>query len=235
MTELSLEEQFINHLTHRTYSSNVAWPSLIGDCRRKLAYMHHQFPALPIDLESAKAFLEGTGIHLALEQELVRANIKIKQVPKFYWKLGNYELAIKVDGVIEYLGKEMVYEAKSCSGSSFSSMMISGEIPHRYYLQLQCYLAALNLELGLLFLWNKGYKEGASGYNGQLIGKIVVPRNPDAIEEVKERLDTVYNSTPDNLPPQDFKPGPDGKLPYECRKCPFVNLCYPDSYKGAIK
>lgn len=238
MYNLTPEQQFEEHLLNSTVSPQMyKWPSCIGNCRRQLAYAYHKFSFLPVKLESAKAMLEGTGIHIALTNELLRSGLyKYREKPKFQWNIDeNTQIPIKVDGIIEYLNKDMVFEAKSVSGNSFNNIMIKGELDNTYYMQVQLYMAALDLNFAFMFLWNKGYDPNERGFKGRLLGKLIIPRDPAIVDEVKQRYMTITNSTPDKLPDRDIPLQPNGKLQYKCKSCRFVQHCYPKQYEDEKK
>lgn len=232
------EQQFEEYLLNLDVHPDMyKWPSSIGNCRRQLAYAYHKFQPLPASLKTAKALLEGTGIHSALTKSLLRSGLyEYQEHPKFEWNLNDkVKMPIKVDGIIKYLNQKMVFEAKSASGNSFNSMMIKGELSKTYYLQVQIYMAALNLNCAFMFLWNKDYDPKEIGFKSRLLGKMIVPRDASAIDEAIERYMTVSQSTLDSLPERDIPLQKDGQLRYECKGCRFVDTCYPKQYAEQMK
>jgi len=124
-----------------------------------------------------------------------------------------------VDAVLMINGNEVPVELKSISEFGFKKWKDLNSHDPKHYTQLQLYLWALDLPVGILLYENK---------NNQALLKFETKRDDAHIEEVLDSFRKAYNVFQDgNLPERPFE-----KDSKECSNCDAKIYCWADSRVG---
>jgi hypothetical protein len=195
------------------------YPSGIGSCLRK-QYYDFVSPKPPTPEELA-IFATGKGIHEAVADALQNSGVVSVdriEMPVSLQLSKEVTLTGRVDILLaKMMGREVIVEVKSSSHLP--------QQPHEnHVMQLQTYLHALNLELGLLLYWDKR--------TGQ-ISSFRVERDASWLNKIGERtfiLDAHLRA---------------GRVPlreafvmgkyWECDYCPYLAECDPFNLNGVEK
>lgn len=189
------------------------YPSGIGACIRK-QYYEFVKPKVPSP-ETLAVFATGRGIHEAVAEALSKSErVKIEHT-EFPVRLDiaqEVRLSGRIDVLLaEVAGKRAVLEVKSVS-------RLPVEPHENHILQLQAYLHALDISLGLLLYWDKR--------TGELICFNV---NKDAswLQKIGERVVILdQHLKVQKLPHREaFLLG----RYWECDRCPYLEECMPFS------
>jgi hypothetical protein len=195
------------------------YPSGIGSCLRKQFY-DFVSPKPPTPEELA-LFATGKGIHETVAEALRKSGlVKVDQVemPVTLNLSSEVSLSGRVDIILaEMSGKRVIVEVKSSSRLP--------DQPHENHtMQLQTYLHALNLELGLLLYWDKR--------TGQL-ASFRVERDASWLKRIGERtfmLDAHLRVKKAPFREAFFT----GKY-WECDYCPYLAECDPFAVQGVTR
>ncbi len=204
--------------------------SLSGNCVRKLAYIHLDYPeeGKEIDSRAKITFFLGDLVELALLKLAKLSGCYI-----FATGLNQIEVSINIDGVeiaghpdgfLLHEGNLYIVECKSMSDYGFKDFE-KGKISYEYLAQVNMYMYALKLDKAIFVALDK---------NNSLLGERVVKRDNKIIKECLERFKKAIKATDNNLPEREYKPDEKGKLPWQCGYCPYWRLCYPEAERVLV-
>ncbi|MDP8022876.1 MAG: CRISPR-associated protein Cas4 [Nitrososphaeria archaeon] len=193
---------------HQT-TKGIYYPSYVGSCLRKQFYIYTAGES--VTSEELVIFMTGKGVH-ELVVKAFGEKVRIESVEE---KI-NLEFTdkIKLSGRIDIIiadieGKKYLIEVKSASKTPDSPY-------ESHVLQLHAYMQALKFDEGYLLYWNK--RDG-----GIRVFKVI--KNDEMMRKLYERVAMLdyYISINSPPPPESYQ---EGKT-WECRKCPYLNLCNP--------
>ena len=183
----------------------VYHPSEIGYCLRK-QYYSYVLGGAGFSDETLTVFAVGDAVH-RMVADFLEISAENREVEIRLPVGEGAELHGRADIIIAKNGEERIIEVKSTSHDYTAPKP-------EHELQLQVYLHALGIERGILL------------YIGKTSGKITafdIRRDPQKLEEIKERVLALHRAIISRRPPP-----PEGKLKplwQECRYCPFKHIC----------
>lgn len=220
-----------------TYKSERGTPirlSASGKCGRALAYalLYPERAGSPSS-RALSVFLLGHVLH-DLERGLIAKVAPLTDVEKeVRLDLGIAEVKGHIDGVLHTESGPVILDVKTTNANTFKDMVKNGPRPD-YVAQVNAYMEATGIHEGYLWLYNKDTSERAI---------VEVAYKPEIVEEVKQRFRAALNATEDNLPAREYeaqdeirrgKPTGRQYLPWQCKYCPFTDLCWPE-FKRVIE
>ncbi|MDG6928561.1 MAG: PD-(D/E)XK nuclease family protein [Nitrososphaerota archaeon] len=192
------------------------YPSGLGSCLRRQYYEY--VDPRPPEPETLAVFATGKGIHEAVADALSNSSsVKVERV-ELPVKLKISEeasLSGRVDILLaEIAGKKAIVEVKSTS-------TLPSEPHLGHVMQLQTYLHALDLDLGLILYWDK--KTGELECFRSL-------RDVSWLQEVGERVVILHEHLKAGRPPR--KEAYEEGRYWQCDLCPYKTTCDPYSLPG---
>lgn len=205
--------------------------SACGKCARQQAYSYHGFPkkGKEMDGRSRLTFFAGdlTELIIVALAKLAGCTLTatgLNQIPVWF-KVKDTHVEGHPDGLILANGKLSLLEVKSASSFGFSKFQRSG--PDESYLaQCNMYMAAMGLEgCWMVYLCKD---------NG-VLDERYISLDPSLVTYCENKMAMVMESTPENLPPQEYVPDEKGFLPWQCRYCFAYGHCWPEAKKVLVK
>jgi len=201
-----------------------------GKCPRQMAYnLFYPDEREELSARALNVFIHGDLLH-EKERQLIRQVTHLTRVEERVELKVNNDLTVigHIDGIIYIDKKPMILDIKSINTRGFKEAVDGFPRPD-YIAQVNGYMAATGTDKAVLWMYNKDTSHRAA---------LIIDRDEEVIEGVKERFLSVKNSNLDNLPDRMYEPQEEisrGKLtgreylPWQCGYCPFVARCWEDT------
>lgn len=196
--------------------------SQVGNCVRKLGYIHHNFEkrGKAIDSRANMNFFFGDMTELTLLLLAQLSGLDIKNIGKdqltLKLKSGLNEIDVHPDGDLYMDGDRINIEVKSMSSFGYDKFE-RGDIDKEYIYQAHAQMMAKRVSETVFIALNK---------NNGVFSEQVIQLDEKVAVDIYKRLETVFKSTKDNLPEAEHKPDEKGFYDWRCVYCPYWGLCH---------
>lgn len=206
--------------------------SSAGKCARQLAYKYHSFPESGKELDARAKIIFWTGdlteltiVSLARISGATVIGTGLSQTT-CQLNFGEKTIYGHPDGIIidPETRKFLLLEVKSMASYAFERFE-KGEIDQGYLCQINLYLKALGLEKAVIVALNK---------DAGVLSERILDFDPVIAAWAENNIQTVLDSTAENLPARPFTPDGKGILPWNCLYCAYHKTCWPGAEKVLI-
>lgn len=203
----------------------------LGHCGRQLAYNYHEIPGIPLDWR-AKIIFDDGHLHHDQIRKALREGLSLNE--SCYSLIREEEQVTlgyvtgHVDGVLQHDNvrcqkddhHSMLLEVKSMNEYGFQQLKKTGELSMEYATQTSAYLRATGLGAAVILAKNKN--------TGEML-RLVYNGDADLLDARLKVLYKVHTSEDPEQVDREYGPDGNGKLPWNCGYCPFVQLCWRDN------
>ena len=112
---------------------------------------------------------------------------------------------------------DMLVEIKSMSSYGFREFE-KGQIDETHRAQQNIYMDRLGLNKSVMVAMAK---------DRGVLKEIIIPKDELLVSAIKQTMEKVARSTPDNLTPRKHAPGKRSILPWNCLYCEYWKTCWP--------
>jgi hypothetical protein len=175
-----------------------------------------------VDSRSKMVFFAGDMAELAIVQVAKLAGCAITACGVSQVAVGLDGMRGRPDGVLD--GTHLV-EVKSMSSFSFKDFE-KGELDDGYRYQCNAGMEALKLDKCVIVALNK---------DAGVLAEMVIAKNPEVVDDIYKRIDTLAKATKEHLPDRPYQPDDKGFYPWQCRYCAWFKTCLPGSELVLVK
>jgi len=225
LSSWSFKRQFMEE-NQRDHKGKL-YLSSAGKCARQLAYGYHDYTkkGKTIDARGKVVFFMGDLIEMSIISLAKLAGCELKHVgldqTSCTFKLDGLDVEGHPDGIVNYLGRDILLEVKSMTSFGFRRFE-NGEIDDGYLAQINMYMECMELNSCCMVAWAK---------DSGTIKEQVIQKDESVVEYAKENMQSVVNSLRGNLPEGKYTYNDKGEYPWNCLYCAYWEHCKPNAEK----
>ena len=203
--------------------------SALGHCVKQNAYRYNGVPGAALGWKALSIFDDGHITHRHLRKWIALGLKKRKDCYRLVKREGVVELSPWVGHVDGYLKHrrgcknpkqhDMLLEVKSMNPWAFKRTVESGTLEMEYASKLSGYRRGAGFDTALVLIKDKG--------NGNLY-EFIYTINNALLDERLEKHVPVFDGVPPEHISREYSPDKQGKLPWQCGYCPWVEPCWKD-------